>query len=86
MIISCSGDNNVPTIATDFIFTFFNDYDIYADPPGVLLLVLVSNNNNGTANIVVTSSYPWFSTIRESVAPHSVLKVRLTNIFNQLEM
>uniref|UniRef100_A0A914W4D2 C-type lectin domain-containing protein n=1 Tax=Plectus sambesii TaxID=2011161 RepID=A0A914W4D2_9BILA len=75
--IFVNADNNVPTIANDFIFTFFNAYsDAY--PTSVLLLVLVSNNNNGTANVVVTSPYRSFNTIRLSVAPYSVLKIPIT--------
>uniref|UniRef100_A0A914X6J9 IgGFc-binding protein N-terminal domain-containing protein n=1 Tax=Plectus sambesii TaxID=2011161 RepID=A0A914X6J9_9BILA len=70
--------SNVPTIGNDFVFTFFNAYVNTTPPYGVLLLALVSNNNNGTANIVVTSPYPSFKTIRVSVAPHSVLKIPIT--------
>uniref|UniRef100_A0A914VZ27 Uncharacterized protein n=1 Tax=Plectus sambesii TaxID=2011161 RepID=A0A914VZ27_9BILA len=70
-------DNNVPTVANDFVFTFFNAY-VNEQPPGVLLLALVSNNNNGTANVVVTSPYRSFSTIRVSVAPYSILKIPIT--------
>uniref|UniRef100_A0A914VAP4 IgGFc-binding protein N-terminal domain-containing protein n=1 Tax=Plectus sambesii TaxID=2011161 RepID=A0A914VAP4_9BILA len=71
-------DNNVPTIANDFIFTFFNAYLHNQNPSDVLLLALVSNNNNGTANVVVTSPYLSFKTIRVSVAPYSVLKIPIT--------
>uniref|UniRef100_A0A914W5M1 Uncharacterized protein n=1 Tax=Plectus sambesii TaxID=2011161 RepID=A0A914W5M1_9BILA len=71
-------DNNVTTIAKDFVFTFFNAYGPYGPPTSVLLLVLVSNNNNGTANVVVTSPYLSFNTIRETVAPYSVLKIPVT--------
>uniref|UniRef100_A0A914V3L2 IgGFc-binding protein N-terminal domain-containing protein n=1 Tax=Plectus sambesii TaxID=2011161 RepID=A0A914V3L2_9BILA len=71
-------DNNVPTIANDFIFTFFNAHTPNHNPSGVLLLALVSNNNNGTANVVVTSPYLSFKTIRVSVAPYSVLKIPIT--------
>uniref|UniRef100_A0A914VP80 IgGFc-binding protein N-terminal domain-containing protein n=1 Tax=Plectus sambesii TaxID=2011161 RepID=A0A914VP80_9BILA len=70
-------DNNVPTIANDFVFTFFSAYRYPSDS---VLLALVSNNNNGTANVVVTSSYSSFTTIRVSVAPYSVLKIPITPV------
>uniref|UniRef100_A0A914VWI5 IgGFc-binding protein N-terminal domain-containing protein n=1 Tax=Plectus sambesii TaxID=2011161 RepID=A0A914VWI5_9BILA len=71
-------NNNVATIANDFVFTFFNAYDVNGFKPGVLLLALVSNNNHGTANVVVTSPHPSFNTIRVSVAPYSILKIPIT--------
>uniref|UniRef100_A0A914VUS6 IgGFc-binding protein N-terminal domain-containing protein n=1 Tax=Plectus sambesii TaxID=2011161 RepID=A0A914VUS6_9BILA len=73
--IFAHADNSVPTIAKDFVFTFFNAYLNFADKPGILLMALVSNNNNGHANVVVTSPFRSFTTIRVSVAPYSVLKI-----------
>uniref|UniRef100_A0A914XBG1 Uncharacterized protein n=1 Tax=Plectus sambesii TaxID=2011161 RepID=A0A914XBG1_9BILA len=75
-LVFANADNNMSTIANDFVFTFINAYQ---NPPyGILLLALVSNNNNGTANVVVTSPYRSFNTIRVSVAPYSVLKIPIT--------
>uniref|UniRef100_A0A914X2J2 IgGFc-binding protein N-terminal domain-containing protein n=1 Tax=Plectus sambesii TaxID=2011161 RepID=A0A914X2J2_9BILA len=70
-------NSKISTTANDFVFTFINAYED-ANIPGVLLLALVSNNNNGTANVVVTSPYPLFTTIKVSVAPYSVLKIPIT--------
>uniref|UniRef100_A0A914VAX2 IgGFc-binding protein N-terminal domain-containing protein n=1 Tax=Plectus sambesii TaxID=2011161 RepID=A0A914VAX2_9BILA len=75
--IFAHADNNVPTIANDFVFTFFNSHNT-SPLSDALLLAIVSNNNNGTANIIVTSSYLSFTTIRVSVAPYSVLKIPIT--------
>uniref|UniRef100_A0A914V1J7 IgGFc-binding protein N-terminal domain-containing protein n=1 Tax=Plectus sambesii TaxID=2011161 RepID=A0A914V1J7_9BILA len=70
-------DNSAPTIANDFVFTFFNAY-IDSEASDVQLVAKVSNNNNGTANVVVTSPFPSFNTIRVSVAPYSILKIPIT--------
>jgi hypothetical protein len=69
-----SGDN-VPTVATDFAFAYFNAW-ISEQPYGVLLYAIVSNNNNAVAHVIVTSPYAAFSTVSVSIQPNSIFKVR----------
>jgi hypothetical protein len=80
-----AADSNVPTVAQDFVFTFFNAW-ISDKPQGVLLLAIVSNNNNATASVTVTSSYASFSTIHVTVAPYSIFKVSKSFFHNNKDI
>ncbi len=65
------------TVGSDFIFGFINNGFVTTDNNNVTpnIMLLVSNANTLSANIIITSIFPTFQTINETVLPNTVKQV-----------